>query len=160
MNRLIATIIFLSLITGCVESNKKDTNSKKVVEEQKGKKKEIVSNSLNNSWIEEIELNNGIKWNANIETTQGVNMMLEEINKSSPKTIQEYISLANKLNDEKNMIVEKCTMKGESHDNLHIFLHPLIEKINYLLKVTSTQDGMKITNSIVENLEAYTYYFK
>jgi len=160
MNRLIATIIFLSLITGCVETNKKETKSKTTIDEQKNEKKEIESNYLNNNWLKDIQLNNGIKWNANIETTQGVNRMLEEIKKSSPKTVEEYVSLANKLNTEKNMIVEKCTMEGKSHDNLHIFLHPLIEKINHLLKVTTMKDGMEITNSIVENLEAYTYYFK
>jgi hypothetical protein len=160
MNKLIATLMFLTLITGCVETNKKETKSKTTIEEHKNEKKEIESDYLNNNWLEDIQLNNGIKWNANIETTQGVNMMLEEIKKSSPKTVQEYVSLANKLNTEKNMIVEKCTMKGESHDNLHIFLHPLIEKINHLQKVTTMKDGMEITNSIIENLEAYTYYFK
>ena len=51
-------------------------------------------------------------------------------------------------------------MQGVSHDNLHVFLHPLIQKINHLKKTKTTESGAKTVASIVENLDAYTNYFK
>jgi hypothetical protein len=51
-------------------------------------------------------------------------------------------------------------MKGPSHDNLHIFLLPLIDKISLLVETTSIQEGSEITESIIENLNAYENYFQ
>ena len=51
-------------------------------------------------------------------------------------------------------------MEGPSHDNLHIFLYPLIGKINLLLEVTSTEKASEIMSSISDNLTAYNTYFK
>jgi len=157
---LIATLLFSIVFTSCNESKKNNIES--TIDEQSHEKEEINNkeNKINNNWINHIALNDGIKWNANIETTQGVHAMLSELNKSNPKTVEDYISMANRLNDEKNMVIKKCTMKGASHDNLHIFLLPLIEKLDLLSEITTTKEGIEITKSIKENLEAYTNYFK
>ncbi len=157
---LFTTLLFSIVFISCNESKKNTIET--TVDEQQHEKEEINNkeNKINNNWIDDIELDDGLKWIANIETTQGVHAMLSELNKSNPKTVEDYISMANRLNDEKNMVVKECTMKGPSHDNLHIFLLPLIEKIDLLLEITSPEEGMEITASIKENLEAYTNYFK
>ena len=157
---LFTTLLFSIVFISCNESKKNTIET--TVDEQQHEKEEINNkeNKINNNWIDDIELDDGLKWIANVETTQGVYAMLSELNKSNPKTVEDYISMANRLNDEKNMVVKECTMKGPSHDNLHIFLLPLIEKIDLLLEITSPEEGMEITASIKENLEAYTNYFK
>lgn len=124
-----------------------------------GEKKE-TNPVLNNNWKKEIVLDNGAKWEANIETTKGVSDMITLIKENKETTLEAYLALAKKLNDRNNILIKECTMQGPSHDNLHVFLHPLIEKINALLEVESTSDAKKILSSISENLDAYTTYFK
>jgi len=158
----IITLLLSILLISCGEIKKEDKIIETTVNETKHEKEKVVKveNQINNDWIQIIKLNDSKKWEANIETTKGVNMMLNQINKRNPNTVQDYLDLANKLNAQKNTLVKECTMTGPSHDNLHIFLHPLIEKINALLKTTSTTEGSETTKSIKENLEAYADYFK
>jgi len=158
---LFVIAIFSLTIVSCNESKKKDKEPESYVKESKTIKEEIKDKEivLNNDWIHDISLDKDAKWKANIETTQGVNAMLNFIEENNLITLEDYHQLANKLNNEKNMVIKECSMKGSSHDNLHIFLLPLIEKIDYLLITTSTEEGSKITASIKENLNLYQNYF-
>lgn len=167
MKKTILTAAILSVfLIGCKDN--KATNSETSVETEMVHEHEIEADhhgdhhgmAINNDWVNEIELDNGSKWNANIETTQGVETMLQDIKSSNPSSVADYHQLASKLNDEKNTVIKECTMVGPSHDNLHVFLHPLIDKIDALGKVTSVEEGSEITASIRENLDAYYDYFK
>lgn len=120
----------------------------------------IDSALLQNEWVQEIRLDNGSKWTANPESTIGVNNMKKQIQNHSLKTTGDYHDLATLLNEEKNFIVKECTMEGESHDNLHVFLHPLIEKIDALGKVENEKEGAALVRSIEGNLEGYFDYFQ
>lgn len=51
-------------------------------------------------------------------------------------------------------------MKGASHDNLHVFLMPLIEKVDALREETDMEKNKALFASIFYNLEAYDTYFK
>lgn len=160
MKKTIITTVFVSaLLISCNETMQKHETSEGV-HEQHEKEMTVKSHSYNNDWVNEIQLNKGSKWEANIETTQGVDKMLGLVKSSNPKSIDDYHTLALKLNDEKNLVIKECTMKGPSHDNLHIFLHPLIEKTDALLQAPSENEGSKILASIQGNLEAYYNYFK
>lgn len=143
MKKLFLLIVLLSLTLTSCNDEKKQTDS-----------------ILNNNWEKEIKLDNEAKWEANIETTKGVADLQSLIKTNNATTVDAYVSLANKLNERKNILVKECTMDGPSHDNLHIFLLPLIEKINLLLVTKSTKDAAKIVSSISENLTAYDTYFK
>ncbi len=162
---LIAAILSVSLI-GCKDNKSKNPETSVETERvheheadhERGHDQDEMA--LNNAWVNEIQLDNGNKWEANLETTQGVDKMLVLISENQPKTVEGYHQLASKLNDVKNTVVKKCTMEGPSHDNLHIFLHPLIEKIDALGTVSSVDKGAEISASIKENLLEYNNYFK
>lgn len=167
MKKLIFTAAILSVILmGCKDN--KSADSETSVETEMVHEHEMHADhhddhhglALNNDWIHEIELDNGAKWEANIETTQGVETMLQDIASANPTTVEDYHQLASKLNDEKNTVIKECTMVGPSHDNLHVFLHPLIDKIAALGNATSVEEGSEITANIKENLKAYYDYFK
>lgn len=158
---IIASVILSTVIIGCNNVKQENNASNEAIEIQ-----EIaldIENNMavvNNDWVHEILLNNGSKWEANIETTQGVSHMLDILKNSKTENLNDYHALALKLNDAKNILVKECTMKGPAHDNLHLFLHPLIEKIDILLTVTSLDKAVSITMSIKENLDAYGTYFQ
>lgn len=166
MKRIILTIAIISaLLISCDETKHKQENGDIVeitegVHEHEMKEMTEETHSLNNVWINDIKLDNGSKWDANLETTEGVNKMLASVKASDSKTVEDYHTLASKLNDDKNVVVKKCTMEGPSHDNLHVFLHPLIEKIEALGKVATVEEGSQVTASIKENLEGYYNYFQ
>lgn len=165
MKKTILTVAFLSVLLISCKDNKTSTSETEMGHEHET---EMVHHddhekgemALDNSWTNEIHLNNGSKWEANLETTQGVDKMLVLIEKISPKSVEEYHNLASKLNEEKNTVIKKCDMVGPSHDNLHVFLHPLIDKIDALGKVSTAEEGAEITASIQENLDEYNTYFK
>jgi|GEM_PF-527127 len=115
---------------------------------------------LENSWLDEIKLDEGKLWMANPETITGVERMRKNIHTTELSGTESYKALAEKLNEDKNYIVKECTMEGASHDNLHIWLHPLIEKIESLSKVESANEGQILVNDIEERLTRFYDYFK
>lgn len=162
MKKTILTAVIISaFLMSCNETKQKTENSDTVeateaVREHHGE--EMVA--INNDWVNEIKLDNGKKWDANLETNEGVDKMLSLITSSEKKSVADYHTLASELNETKNFVVKECTMEGPSHDNLHVFLHPLIEKIETLGKVSTTDEGAEVTASIKENLDGYYEYFK
>ncbi|SRR5690606_10153490 len=112
------------------------------------------------SWIDEISLDQGAKWTANIETTAGVSDMLALIEKSAAESAEDHRKLGDGLAEIKNMIVRECTMTGPSHDNLHVWLYPLISKIERLQKAESKEAGARMTEEIQDHLVKYHDYFE
>ncbi len=137
-------------------------NCKQTVKEKAKPQANTVTDkvpNLNNDWVGEMSLNNGIKWEANLETTLGVDAMGKLISETETRSLEDYRNLGNALNNIKNDIVQECTMTGASHDNLHVFLHPLIQKIEQLQKTPTTDVGATIKESIKGHLKSYYTYF-
>lgn len=145
MKHLFLTLIIITLVS-CKDSKKEVT-----VE---------VDNLYSNTWIKEIKLNDGDKWEANSETNEGILKMQNSLKKASTNTLDEYYQLAEKLNVDKNYVIKNCTMKGASHDNLHVWLLPLIAKIDALSNTKTIEDAKKLKQSIEENINAYANYFE
>lgn len=143
----LSSLLVVSLLLSC----KNNSASKEV---------NVDPDLLKNEWVQEIQLDNGSKWRANSESTIGVNNMKKHIKDQSLKSVEDYHHLAALLNEEKNYVVKECTMEGASHDNLHVFLHPLIEKIDALGKVENKTEGAELVKSIEGNLDGYFDYFQ
>lgn len=95
------------------------------------------------------QLDNGNKWVANIETTQGIQKMIQLIN-TNPTSLKE--NLLSEFTD----VLKKCTMKGESHEQLHHYLLPLKADIEKLSEAPSKEE----LEAIKSYLETYTNYFE
>ncbi|GGH43365.1 hypothetical protein IA57_10990 [Mangrovimonas yunxiaonensis] len=151
---LLLSIALLSFL-GCKDHAKNETTNEHATHAT-----HHDNNALSNSWVKDIQLDNGTKWNANPETNEGVTNMLRLLENNTPTTLEDYHHLAKALNTEKNYIVKECTMKGASHDNLHVWLHPLIDKIGTLEASKTPEEAQPIYKSIKENITAYHTYFK
>lgn len=160
MKNLIPTLILiLVLATSC--NNTKNTKEVRddVMKTNKGKTDTNTPTNLTFDWQEDMALDNGKKWQANPETTEGIQAMLELVNNHDMSTVKSFKQLGDDLNIIKNYTIKSCTMKGKSHDNLHVFLLPLMEKISELSNVSSTPEGHDLQGYIQEHLELYTTYF-
>ncbi len=151
---ILGLILLISLL-GCKETQKEETT---FTEQTAAEHKEDPHGDQNN-WMSQIQLDNGSKWKANIETTEGLQAMSSRIAEDESNSIKNYKQLASDLNDLKNKIIKECTMEGHSHDNLHVFLVPLADKIEALGEVNSVHQGAEITKDIREHLEVYYNYF-
>jgi len=166
MKKTILSLAMLAFILSSCNNKKEEVATEQTTQEpvevvsHENHDTHQASSALNNDWMNEIQMDNGSQWIANIETTDGVNDMLKMISESNTETVEDYLGLANKLNERKNTLVKECTMTGPSHDNLHVFLHPLIEKIDVLLETKTTEEGAEALKSITDNLKAYKTYFK
>ena len=164
MKYLITTMSLIALVS-CKDQKQETVNDateviETTVEQTKGHEHETHSTAFDNSWTDEIQLNGIQKWEANAETNEGILKMKNTIKSQTTNTLEAFEKLAIQLNDDKNFVVKNCTMKGASHDNLHIWLMPLIEKIDALSKAKTIEDATIIKQSIEENVNAYSTYFE
>lgn len=104
-----------------------------------------------------VELNNGERWEANPETNEGINNMLTLVAQAEKTSSIDFKALQKNLRGEFNTILQKCTMKGESHNQLHNYLHPLKEKIDGL---DQANDGSHAIHDLEQYLKNYKNYFK
>lgn len=151
----IIILLIATVMTSCNNTEKQEEvkNSKEAIQEQ-------IDDVFSTQWMKDIQLNNGVKWEANMETTEGVEKMQALLKSQTTSSIEDYHQFANKLNDVKNTVVKECTMKGASHDNLHVWLLPLMVKIEALSETKTVKDASRIKHSIEENINAYSNYFE
>ncbi|WP_157206476.1 hypothetical protein [Mariniflexile maritimum] len=154
-------IIGLLAFISCKDKNQQETSTQNTNSEATHQHHQNETSTVyQNSWTADMQLNNGGKWPANIETNEGVENMKNILKTQPTITIEDYHQLAAQLNDAKNDVVKKCTMEGPSHDYLHVWLVPLIEKIEVLSETKNSEDAAKIKSSIVENINMYSNYFQ
>jgi hypothetical protein len=80
-----------------------------------------------------LQLDNGKKWKANTETTNGVSNMIAVLDRYNEDGDNgDYSKLKSDLEKEYNLIFKNCTMTGAAHDQLHNYLMPLKEIIDQL----------------------------
>ena len=150
---IVLTASFLAVLLNCVNDKPKEVNSPE-------KQETHIQQPEIQYWQNEISLNQGEKWIANEETTLGIQNMLTLIEDSSPSTPKEYRELGAALNEEKNLLLKRCTMKGPPHDNLHIYLQPLLTWIAALQEADSSEKAREQLSFIKAHLEEYKNYFK
>lgn len=76
------------------------------------------------SEIPKVKLDNGKRWIANVETTEGIAKMAALLSSYDPAT-GDAKALKAGLEEEFALIFERCTMTGEAHDQLHNYLLPI-----------------------------------
>jgi hypothetical protein len=75
---------------------------------------------------ESIELNNGEKWKVNEEMVPYIIEAEQILKDYIDSQSTNFLQLAEQLKDKNKGLIQSCTMKGKSHDELHKWLHPHI----------------------------------
>lgn len=140
-------IVMLLLLVVMVSCQKKDSQIESI---------EIPAEELEDDFhSQSVSSNNGMLWNANAETTQGIKNMQDLLDNYSSETGNSE-KLISDLKEEFAMIFKKCTMTGEAHDQLHNYLIPLKTKIQNL----SAGITVEKTDDIKKYLKDYFSYFQ
>ncbi len=107
-----------------------------------------------------LSLDNGNRWKANMETTVGINNMIQLMDSFSDKDdIVAYATLKINLDNEVNAIFTNCTMTGEPHEQLHNYLLPLMDMLREVgsSDLETCQDGFV---KLMKHLKEYSTYFE
>lgn len=107
----------------------------------------------------DVKLNNGAKWEANVETTNGIGYMLGSVgDMPAEPTLEDFRALHKTLNVRFQTILQQCTMTGEAHNQLHNYLMPLKEKID-LLASADLNTCKKMLPELKEYIMKYSHFF-
>ncbi|MFN0274794.1 MAG: hypothetical protein ACKVPJ_03535 [Chitinophagales bacterium] len=157
MKKLIVIPLFtlLIMLAGCGESDKKNKQPVNAETDTLQQKHESENEGEEAEKAGKVVLNNGAKWQANSATTEGIQNMLSMVNEYINKGDTDSQQLSENLEKEFNTILQKCTMTGEAHDQLHNFLLPLREKIEQL-KEKKNVEAVKDIQSYINNY--YNYF--
>lgn len=115
-------------------------------------KEETENNHQHEEGQNTVQLDSGKKWKANPETITGIsNMQVLVQNGIAGKAA--LASLYEPLQLEFKTIFDRCTMQGESHNQLHNFLMPLKEHLEKF------KEG-NINNESLKEMQEYLLTFK
>ncbi len=149
----LSIIIILSLLLfSCKKSEEKKPT---LLIEQ-----EISSEETHESIDGIVTLNNGELWQANPETTQGILKMKERMNSFNDFEKKEaYVILKEGLETDFIELFQKCTMKGEAHNQLHNYLFPFIDLFDDL-ESSDLETCKKNFKELNIHLDDYYSYFE
>lgn len=155
MKKSILCVAFSMAMLSACQNNSKSRN-----QEAADVHDTIVHHEEHGQQVSPVSLNNGKKWIANAETTEGINKMTALMTKFThqPKA-DDYRSLKVNMETEFNLILQKCTMTGEAHEQLHKYLIPMTE----LFKKLNSEDMevcLKAFDELKQHLTEYGNYFQ
>lgn len=104
-----------------------------------------------------LRLNGEQRWEANVETTEGIQNMQALIQNQLASGTVDLTTLKPALEEEFSLIFKRCTMTGEAHNQLHNYLIPLK---GMLKGMEGNEDPNHVVNQLNEYLEKYFLFFE
>ncbi|MBD79599.1 MAG: hypothetical protein CL840_11835 [Crocinitomicaceae bacterium] len=160
MKSILKLVVFSLLISSCGDpgsaTDAKEAPAAESVEETAPTKTESTKQP-----DDLLQFNDGQKWLANPETSEGM-LMMQVIIKGFYETHEDnrnYAELTGELQYQCNYIIKNCTMKGEAHEQLHAVLHPILENVTAAQNAASYEDADASIKKIDELIAQYLRYF-
>lgn len=107
-----------------------------------------------------LHLNNGEKWEVNAEMKPAIEAGNKILSEYLAQQGIDYKKLAEDLKNQNDKLIKSCTMKGESHDVLHQWLHPHMKLVEQLADAEDAQKAATIVAQLEQSFNTYQQYFK
>ena len=78
---------------------------------------------------------------------------------SNSSSLELYAAIGEQLNLEMKSIFSQCTMKGEGHNQLHLYLVPLVKQFRGLEEAKTLEAATAQNHKIIEHLNTYNEFF-
>lgn len=111
---------------------------------------------------ESLSLNNGQKWVADHSTVMhvaGLKTVADNFAANTNPTAADYSSAGKEMTDTLNTLISECSMAGPDHEELHMWLEPLMNSVKELQNATSVEAGKTAMQDIVARLNLFDQYF-
>lgn len=109
---------------------------------------------------ENMQLNQGKKWLVNEEMKPFILESETILNDYIKSNSSDFRTLAEQLKEKNSGLIKSCTMKGESHDELHKWLHPHMDLIKSLANEENAESAASVVKKLTESFETYHKYFQ
>ena len=120
----------------------------------------FFSSCGNNSPEAELALNNGMKWEVNAEMMPPLEASTKLISEFAKNDKKDHQALAAKLKENNQLLISSCTMKGESHDELHKWLHPYLTLVEELENTDDSNEANQTFKKIEQSFQTFNQYFQ
>ena len=148
---IILTLLFISC---------KQTEEKKSLPIPETVEQEESTEESHESIDGTVTLDNGKLWQANPETTTGINNLKNRLQAFTDiENVAAYATLKEGLEADFTELFQKCTMKGEAHNQLHNYLFPFIDLFDDL-ESADLETCKKSFTGLTIRLEEYFEYFE
>lgn len=105
---------------------------------------------------ETIQLNDGKKWKVDDNMMLHIRNMEKDVASFDTEKPENHQLVADNLEKNLDLLTSNCTMKGQAHDELHIWLLPYIELVEDFSKDKSNENLVKIQ----ESFTTFNQYFE
>ena len=105
-------------------------------------------------------LNNGAKWKVNTEMKPFIEKGDALLDEFISQNGTDYHGLAVDLKNQNDSLIRSCTMKGESHEELHKWLHPHLKLVDNLANAGTSSEATEIITQIDKSYETFQDYFE
>lgn len=109
--------------------------------------------------IVQLQMNHGEKWQANKETQEGIKSMDSLITTFKNQERKDYKSLGNQLSKKTSYVIKNCSMKGEAHDQLHVVLIPMLDKITIMKESEDASEAKQALKKLEDLIADYFKHF-
>ncbi len=109
---------------------------------------------------EAIELNNGEKWEVDVDMLAHIRNMENDVVSFAEIKQKDYKSLAKKLQTNLDLLTSNCTMKGKAHDELHKWLLPYIDLVKSLYEAEDEAEAAKQFEKIKISFSTFNQFFQ
>lgn len=147
---------FVLALSACGTASEKNTNSNAEKEQQQEMEHKEKESPKTDS---QISLNDGERWTVNPEMKPHLEASEKSLIAYRDNTETDYKTLAMELKSYNDQLISSCTMKGESHDQLHLWLHPHIKLVKALSEAENKSEADSIIAELEISFEKYHKYF-
>jgi len=105
-------------------------------------------------------LNDGEKWVVNPEMMVHLRNAEQAVDTYYAEESADYRTLAGELQENINLLISSCTMKGKAHDELHNWLLPYIKTVKALSKSEEAAEASMLVEKIRESFIEFNQYFE
>ncbi|MCC7466021.1 MAG: hypothetical protein IT261_07120 [Saprospiraceae bacterium] len=120
----------------------------------------LLSACHSNQGTADLRLNNGEKWEVNAEMTPHIQQANQILSDYVAQNGTDYKKLAADLKAQNDQLIKSCTMKGESHDELHKWLHPHMGLVEKLDEAADAREAQAVVAQLEQSFKIYQQYFK
>ena len=143
----IKTILLVIIGVVAISCNTKVKDEKNVA---------VATETREHSEGKTIQLNDGKKWKVDDEMMVHIRNMEKEVVSLDKEKPENYKVAAGNLKKNLDLLTSNCTMNGQAHDELHIWLLPFIELVEDFSKDKSNENLAKIQ----ESFTTFNQYFE
>ncbi|MFT4662509.1 MAG: hypothetical protein ACI8XB_002799, partial [Patiriisocius sp.] len=100
------------------------------------------------------------KWKVNEQMMPFIKSSEKQLKDYQKDANRDYKSLAAELKDKNSKLIASCTMSGEAHDALHVWLVPHLDLVGELEESQTVEDSFAVIERLNHSFKAFDNYFQ